>query len=442
MAALARLAVTQSPLLPLYRDREVGYIVKNFRPALLLVPSEWRGYDHLALAQRAIAGLDDPGSCTIVVCDRSLPEGDPSELPSFSEADRAGDEVRWVLFTSGTTADPKGALHTDGTLAAASRGLVERARMTARDQYPVLFPYTHVGGLNSFFAQLMTGSHALIAERFDPEGTIEWLAGFDVTIAAGGTTLIQSFLEYQRRHPEHRLFPNLRCGLAGQAPKPPLLQSEVKNELGGVGVVSCYGLTEAPCTTFTSVDDADDVLSQTEGRAITGVEVRLVGEAGSVCAPGETGEVRIRGVNVCKGYLDPSLNDDAFDESGFFRSGDLGRLDAEGNLVIVGRLKDVIIRKGENIPAKQVEDILYEHPKVLEVAVVGLPDTATGERCCAAIVLRNPDDPLTFEEMSEYCLAQGLARHMVPEQLELVAELPRNATGKVLKRDLRAQILA
>jgi cyclohexanecarboxylate-CoA ligase len=159
---------------------------------------------------------------------------------------------------------------------------------------------------------------------------------------------------------------------------------------------------------------------------------------GGPAGAGEEGEIRVKGPQLCKGYLDPALNEAAFDEERFFRTGDLGSLDADGFLTITGRLKDVIIRNGENISAKEVEDLLYQHPKVSDVAVIGLPDPRTGERCCAVVSCRDAGAPLEFEEMATFLKNQELMLQKIPEQLEIVSEIPRNPTGKILKHELRA----
>jgi non-ribosomal peptide synthetase component E (peptide arylation enzyme) len=187
---------------------------------------------------------------------------------------------------------------------------------------------------------------------------------------------------------------------------------------------------------MSSVEDPDDALASTEGRPLPGVELRLVTLDGRVAAPGKEGEVRAKAPQVMRGYVDASLDADAFDEDGWFRTGDLGRLEP-GGLVVTGRLKDVIIRKGENISAKEVEDVLYGHPKVADVAVIGLPDPALGERCCAVVASRDPADPLRFEELVAFLEEAGLMRQKFPERLELVDALPRNPSGKVLKTALR-----
>ena len=190
-------------------------------------------------------------------------------------------------------------------------------------------------------------------------------------------------------------------------------------------------------STFGSPEDADEVVAMTEGRAAPGVEITVVRADGEQAATGEVGEVRVRGAQLMKGYVDASLEEDAFDEMGFFCSGDLGRLDERGYLTIDGRLKDVIIRNMENISAVELENLLYAHPKVAAVAVIGIPNVRTGEHVCAIIEPSNPEDPPTLEELNEHLLATGLSNRKLPEQLELVDELPRNAMEKVIKADLR-----
>ena len=167
------------------------------------------------------------------------------------------------------------------------------------------------------------------------------------------------------------------------------------------------------------------------------MELRVVTLDGRVAGIDEEGELRVKARQVMRGYVDSALDADAFDDEGWFRTGDLGRINAHGNVVITGRLKDVIIRKGENISAKEVEDALFTHPKIAEAAVVGLPDDRSGERACAVVVPVDPAVPPTLEELSDYLIGAGLMIHKVPEQLEIVAELPRNPSGKVLKHELR-----
>ncbi|MDQ3293842.1 MAG: AMP-binding protein, partial [Actinomycetota bacterium] len=197
-------------------------------------------------------------------------------------------------------------------------------------------------------------------------------------------------------------------------------------------------MTEAPIVTMASVRDRDDVLANTEGRAVRGVELIAVKLDGSRAALGEEGEVRVKGPMVMRGYLDASLDADAFDDAGYLRTGDLARLDADGNVAITGRVKDIIIRNMENISAKEVEDLLFTHPAVADAAVIGLPDDRTGERVCAVVVLKGGAAAPALADLVAFTVANGLAKYKTPEQLEVVDALPRNPTGKVLKHELRA----
>jgi cyclohexanecarboxylate-CoA ligase len=172
---------------------------------------------------------------------------------------------------------------------------------------------------------------------------------------------------------------------------------------------------------------------------VEGAEVRIVALDGSVAPTGEEGEIRVRGPMVCVGYTDPDLTKEAFDDEGYFRTGDLGRLRPDGHLVITGRLKDVIVRKGENISATEVEAILYRHPKVAEVAVIGLPDPERGELVCAVVELAEGAEDLTLDELAHHCRDQGLMRQKIPEQLELRTTWPRAGTGKIVKKSLRQE---
>jgi acyl-CoA synthetase (AMP-forming)/AMP-acid ligase II len=432
VGALARLGARQNPILPIYRARELGFVARQSRPRLLLVPGVFRGFDHAALAREIAGGL--PG-LEVLVIDGALPEADPAALPA-PPADP--DAVRWLFYTSGTTADPKGALHSDATLLAAARALGDALALRADDRVALVFPFTHVGGIVWLAAGLRAGCAQIAIESFDPARSPEVLARHGVTQATAGTVFHQAYLAAQRARPGERLFPRVRAFPGGGAPKPPQLHHDVRRELGGVGIVSGYGLTECPVASMNRVDDPDAKLAHSEGRPTPGVTLRLHRVAdGAPAAPGEEGEIRLRGPQLCAGYLDSSLDAEAFDAQGFFRTGDLGRLDAEGFLVVTGRLKDVIIRKGENVSAKELEDLLHEHPAVAEAAVVGLPDAELGERVCAVVRPRDPGRPLAFDEMLRFLAQRGLMKQKLPERLELVTELPRNPAGKVLKHELR-----
>ena len=432
--ALARLGAVQNPILPIYRERETGFILDQTRARLFCVPPVFRGFDYAAMA-RSLAGARE--GLEVLVVDDALPEAEPGNLPPAPEPAGLRDApVRWILYTSGTTSDPKGARHTDPGLIAAFTGMTGVLDLGPDDRHGMVFPITHVGGVGWMIAGLLSGAAQIAVAVFDPEKAIPVLARHGVTQAGAGTAFHQAYLAAQRAAPDEPLFPRIRTFPGGGAPKPPQLHYDMKRELGGAGIVSGYGLTECPVLAMNRVGDPDEKLAGTEGRANPPeTEIRVIGLDGTPVAAGEEGELRVRAPQLCRGYLDASLDADAFDGEGFFRTGDLGRLDAQGYVTITGRLKDVIIRKGENISAREIEDLLYSHPKVADVAVIGLPDPALGERCCAVVACR--DEPLTFEEMVGFLAEQRLARQKLPEQLELVDEVPRNAAGKIEKRVLR-----
>jgi acyl-CoA synthetase (AMP-forming)/AMP-acid ligase II len=228
----------------------------------------------------------------------------------------------------------------------------------------------------------------------------------------------------------------------GGAAKPPEVHYEVRDEIGGRGVVHGYGMTEVPMISNGSPTDTDEQLANTDGKPVEGADVRIVTLDGHAAEPDEEGEVRVKGPMVFHGYTDPTLTADAFDADGYFRTGDLGKLRADGHLTLTGRLKDVIVRKGENISAKEIEDLLYTHPKVIEVAVIGLPDATRGERVCAVVQLAEGERALTLEEVVDFCKAAGLMTQKIPEQVEIRRDWPRAGTGKIVKKELRDEYSA
>src|SRR3954468_20239444 len=437
VAALSRLGTIQNPMLPIYRQREVGFITKQAGARLLIVPGSWRNFDYEEMA-REIAG-GQPG-LEVLIANRALPQGDPQRLPPPPEApdDPAALPIRFYYYTSGTTADPKGAQHTDATIKAAAIGMCERLEGTQADRIGCVFPFTHIAGAVYIFSALAFGCTMIVVEGFDAEATPPVLAREGVTLAGAGTPFHMAYLAYQRNHPDAApLFPEARAYIGGGAPKPPQLHFDIKDAMGSVGIVSGYGMTEAPIVTMASVRDSDDVLANTEGAPVTGVDLITVKIDGQRAVAGEEGEIRLKAPMLMRGYLDSTLDADAFDDNGYFRTGDLAVVDAAGNVRITGRVKDIIIRNMENISAKELEDSLFAHPKVADVAVIGLPDERTGERACAVIVPVDADDPPTLAEVCDHLLATGLMKQKLPEQLEIIDALPRNPTGKIVKFELR-----
>ncbi|MGO8873218.1 MAG: AMP-binding protein [Acidimicrobiales bacterium] len=435
VGALARLGARQNPLIPIYRGREVGFITAQSHASLLVVPTRYRGFDFEAMALEVAA--ERPG-LAVLVAHRDLPAGDPADLPEVEPppATAAEAPTRWLFYTSGTTADPKGAPHTDLTVMASALAMSECLDIRPDDVSALIFPFTHIGGIGWLMAALFTGCRLLTTETFDPQTTPQFLADNGVTLAGSGTPFHMAYLAAQRASGGSPIFPHVRSYPGGGAPKPPQLHTDLKREIGGVGIVSGYGLTEAPIVVMATTHDPDEKLATTEGRPTPGVDLIVVGLDGRRVGPGEEGEIRLKGPQVIHGYLDPALDADAFDGDGYFRSGDLGIVDHEGYVTITGRLKDVIIRHGENISAKEVEDLLYAHLAVADVAVIGLPDPRTGERACAVVALRE-GQTLDLDEMATYLKGEGLRVQAVPEQLEVVDAVPRNPAGKILKHALR-----
>jgi acyl-CoA synthetase (AMP-forming)/AMP-acid ligase II len=418
--ALARLGAVQNPILPIYREREVGAVLRQTGARWLVVPGVFRGFDHLALAQRLRA--EAGGAFETVCADDGLPEADAAALPP-PPADP--DAVRWLYTTSGTTAEPKCARHTDATLIAGGNGLAVALDAQPDDVGTITFPYTHIGGPDYLVMLLLCGMSAVLLESFAPEPAVAVFRRHGVTMSGGSTAFYQAFLAEQRKQPGVKLIPTLRLLAGGGAPKPPELFWQVRRELG-VPIVHGYGMTECPMIANGAPSDADEQLANTDGKPVLGCEVRIV-----------DGEVRVRGPMLCRGYTDPALTAAAFDADGFFRTGDLGVLRADGHLVLTGRSKELILRKGENLSPREIEDLLATHPSVGAVAVIGLPDAERGERVCAVVETRAGAAPLTFAVMQAHCRAAGLMTQKIPEQLELVDALPRNATLKILKHVLR-----
>ncbi len=436
-AALSRLGAVQNPILHIFREREVGFMARQAGSQLLVVPTMWKTFDFLAMAEGIAAGI--PG-LKLLTADRKLPDGDLAKLPHPPAVPASAEDapIRWIFYTSGTTADPKGAQHTDAGIIATARGMSERLGFGPDDRNSLLFPVTHIAGPIWLASSLLTGGSNVLMESFDPVETPKVLSREDVTMAGSGTIFHMAYLKAQREQPGTKLLPSLRNCPGGGAPKPPQLHYDVKNELGGAGILSGWGLTEAPILSMATYADSDEKLATTEGRAMDGVDLRVVKMDGSLAKPGEEGELRAKAPQLMRGYKDAALDAEAFDEDGYFRTGDLGQVDAQGYVTITGRLKDIIIRKGENISAKEVEDLLFTHPRLADAAVIGLPDPEVGERCCAVVVAKE-GEKTDFDDVVGFLKDAGLTTYKLPERVEMLDVLPRNPAGKVLKADLRAQ---
>ena len=435
--ALARLGAIQNPVLHLYRHKEMGYAITATGAEFVLVPGTWSGFDYTAMVNELVAGLERPPVVVDVFAD--LPDGDPATLPP---AMTDGDEVRWIYMTSGTTSNPKGVRHTDKTLIAGANGMAVAMAFQADDMGTMAFPYSHIAGPDYIGTMLIAGFPAILVERFDPAPTIALFAAKGATMVGGSTAFYQMFLNEQRKQPDTPIMPALRNMSGGGAPMPPEIFHEILREFG-VRTLHGYGMTESPMICSGARGDTDEQLANTVGKPVFGMNIRIVTEDGTEAAPGGDGEVRLKGPMVCHGYTDPEATAAAFDEDGWFRTGDVGHIRPDGHVVLTGRLKDVIIRKGENISAQEIEHILYPHPKVGDIAVIGLPDRERGERVCAVVERAPGQEDLTFDEMVQTLTDAQLMRQKFPEQLEIVDALPRNETlRKILKYKLREEYAA
>jgi acyl-CoA synthetase (AMP-forming)/AMP-acid ligase II len=279
----------------------------------------------------------------------------------------------------------------------------------------------------------MSGSRTVFLEKWDPRRAVEVIRDFRVTSTAGAPTHLHSILELGCSNGE---LATLQEFLVGAAP--------VTEELGaravgaGIATFRSYGSTEHPTVSGVHTDEPRWARLRTDGRPMPGSVVRIVAADVSEAPTDTDGEVVVRGPEQFVGYRDAQLDDEAFTDDGWFRTGDLGRLDADGRLIITDRIKDVIIRGGETISSAQVEDVLSAHPAVSECAVVAAPDVRFGEIVAAVVVLK-PDERLDVDALRGHFAAAGLAKQKVPERLVVVDALPRTSLGKVRKAELRAQ---
>jgi cyclohexanecarboxylate-CoA ligase len=433
--AIDAVGAVSNPILSIYRERELGFIAAQARPKALFVPGVFRGFDHRDLA-RAVRDTVEH----VVVVRGEAPERMRRWEELLGGGVTAGDggsdphRVSMLFYTSGTTAEPKGVMHTPSTIGAFARSNIQVSGGSAADVSLLQFPLTHIGGVGSFLiVPILQGSTVVYLDTWEPERALALIEAERVTSAGGPPVILQGILAAPGFRPER--VRSLRVAGTGAADIPPELVRDVRRRLAPVSYRS-YGLTECPMFTSGTARDDEDVCVLTDGRPTPGCSARIVGDDGRPLPPGQEGEVEAFGPQLCIGYVDAALDRDAFTADGHLRTGDLGILDERGCLRITGRKKDIIIRKGENLSAKAIEDVLHEHPAIAEAAVIGVPDAASGERVCACIVPR-PGAAVTLAEIRAFMEQRGVMRQKIPEQVEIVAALPRNATGKVLKWELR-----
>jgi acyl-CoA synthetase (AMP-forming)/AMP-acid ligase II len=428
--ALSRLGAVQNPIIHLYREREVASLLRTTRAQWFVVPGVWRQFDYEAMARAIQDRVTDREPFAILNGYADLAEGDPAALPT---PPTDGDAVRWLYSTSGTTSEPKAVCHSDRSLIAGGIGISEALRPEQGAINCMPFPFAHIGGPDNLVMTLRTGMPLVLVEAFGPDS-------FAVFARLGVTHLGGSTAHYLAVLAEHtRLggspIPTLHTMCGGGAPKPAELYWRVA-ERTGVRIYHGYGMTECPMIACGAVGDADEQLANSDGAPVVDCTVLVVDDQERPAATGVDGDILVSGPMLAKGYMDAEQTRESFRDDGFFRTGDRGHLRNDGHVVITGRSKELIIRKGENISPREIEDVLMGHPSIGAVAVIGLADPERGERVCAVVETAPGAAPLTFSEMVARCRDAGLMAQKIPEQLEIVDVLPRNPTMKILKREL------
>jgi len=416
------------PIVTIYGAKELGFILRQSRAKMLLTPDHWRGTDYAELVASA-GDLPD--------LRHHIRLGDEfnalaAAVEIAGPAERQPNDLALLVYTSGTTADPKGVMHSSKTILAELAAQEASRADIANETILTPWPPGHVAGALSLLRFLAYGVPIVAMDQWNAEKAAELIDRHKVTTSSGTPFHLSGIVEAADAS-GHDLS-SLRNYIVGAAPVPSTLVERCLSQQ--LAVYHCYGSSEHPTVTSGTAQDPLAKQLHTEGRAIGACEMRFVDDDGNDMAEGKDGEICTRGPELFMGYFDEVLNADAFLPGGWYRTGDIGRLDADGYLLITDRKKDIIIRGGENISSKEVEGIMLRHPAVADVAVVAAPDERMGEVVRACVVLR-ARETLTLEKVQAHFAAAGIAKQKTPERLTLHDALPRNASGKVLKHELR-----
>jgi acyl-CoA synthetase (AMP-forming)/AMP-acid ligase II len=425
-ATLAGMVV--NPVLPSLRNRELKFILSDADSRAIFIPADFGMHDYVAMLDRVTSDMSSPPEVVVLRGDA----GSHTPYASlFTGSAAAGlpvlnpDGIRMILYTSGTTGRPKGVLHTHNSIHALILQIGDHWRVDDGDVFLVPSPIAHIGGsIYSFECPLLLGTTAVLMERWDQDSAVALMTSERCTHMAGATPFLAGLLSAAERA-ETRL-PDLKVFICGGASVSPSLIRRAAEYFERAAVSRVYGSTEVPVTTVGALGDVEHA-AESDGQA--GIaDIKLA-----------DGEIRARGPQMLVGYLHPEDETGAFDDEGFFRTGDLGRWDDDECLLVTGRAKDIIIRNGENISPKEIEDILIGHTGIAEIAVVGVPDERTGERACAVIVPAGQPAP-DVAGLRDLLIREGVAKFKVPEQVEIWEALPKNDAGKVLKHQIRAKL--
>jgi acyl-CoA synthetase (AMP-forming)/AMP-acid ligase II len=425
-ATLAGMVV--NPVLPSLRDRELQFILSDADSRAIFIPATFGNHDYVEMLDRVTSDMVSPPEVVVL---RGGAGCHTRYASLFTQVGATGlpvldpDAVRMILYTSGTTGRPKAVLHTHNSIHALISQIGTHWRVDDGDVFLVPSPIAHIGGsIYAFECPLMLGTTAVLMERWEPNSAVALMTSERCTHMAGATPFLAGLLTAAEQAGTR--LPVLKVFICGGASVSPPLIRKAAAYFERAAVSRVYGSTEVPVTTVGSLDDIDHA-AETDGHAGF-ADLKLV-----------EGEIRARGPQMLVGYLHSEDETASFDGEGFFRTGDLGRWEDDGYLVVTGRAKDIIIRNGENISPKEIEDILVDHAGVREIAIVGLPDERTGERACAVIVAADLPGP-GLADLRDFLTSHGIAKFKMPEQVEIWDALPKNDAGKVLKHRIRSML--
>jgi acyl-CoA synthetase (AMP-forming)/AMP-acid ligase II len=412
-----------NPILPSLRDRELLFILNDADVRMIFVPSVFGRHDYAAMMDRVVGQMDTPPEVVVVRGGGSLPT---TNLPTVGLPTLDPDAVRMILYTSGTTGRSKGVLHSHNSMNALICQIRDHWAVQPGDRFLVPSPIAHIGGsIYAFECPLLLGTSTVLMDRWNADEAVALIQARHCTHMAGATPFLEQLLAAAERTGTR--LPELKLFVCGGASVSPSLIRRAADYFERAVVTRVYGSTEVPVTTVGAPLDPDHA-ADTDGRA--GFAQITLGD----------GEIHARGPQMLVGYLHAGDEAGSFDADGYFRTGDLARWVDGDYLVVTGRAKDLIIRNGENIAPKEIEDILIDHPGIAEIAVVGLPDARTGERACAVIVPTDQARP-DVVGLRSFLQAQGVATFKAPEQVVIWEQLPRNDAGKVLKHQIQAALM-
>jgi cyclohexanecarboxylate-CoA ligase len=442
LLAAARLGAVANPIPPTYRASELRFMLGLLESHALVIPATFRGFDY-----REMAGQIKPGLPRLERVYVARGQAHPDMEPFVTLTDVAWEEkpgrpplpgsdpnhVHEVIFTSGTTGEPKGVMHTPNTVLATIYPLIERLAFTGRDVLLMASTLGHqTGYLYSYGLNLVLGATVVWMDIWNAQEAARIVEAEGVTFSMGATPFLRD-LTYVETPCD---LSSLRVFISAGAPIPRQLVKDARDRLRCV-ISAGWGMTENGLVTCNGLDDPEEKVFATDGAPLRGMELSVVDGEGTPVAPGVEGDLLVRGPFQFVGYFKrPQFTAEGHTKDGWFRTGDRATLDGDGYLSITGRTKDIIIRGGENIPVVEVENILYGHPKITGVAIVAMADPRLVERCCAVVIPREGQS-LTLGELTAYLESQQLARHKFPERLEIVSEFPMTPSGKIQKYRLR-----